>query len=216
MNDRLAVLISGRGSNLAALLGACADGRLGLRPALVLSNRPGAAGLRIAADAGIDTAVVDQRTFADRPAFDAALAERLERCDPALIALAGFMRILGADFVSRYRGRLLNIHPSLLPDFPGLNTHARALAAGVKRHGASVHYVTPQLDGGPVIAQASVAVRADDDPERLAARVLREEHRLYPLVLAWAAAGRLRLDGDRVLFDGRPLGQPLTPLETVT
>lgn len=185
---RAVILISGRGSNMEALL------RAGLPVdfAAVISNRPDAAGLTIARDLGVDTAVVDHARHADRAAFDAALAREIDRRGAELICLAGFMRVLTEDFVLRYQGRLLNIHPALLPAFPGLNTHARALAAGVKIHGCTVHFVTPEVDAGPIIVQAAVPVLDDDTPQRLAARVLAQEHRIYPLAVRWFAEGRLR------------------------
>lgn len=206
---RLAVLISGRGSNLRAVLDAIATGRLAAQVVLVLSNRPGVAGLDLAAAAGLTTAVVDHRKYPDRPTFEQALVEVLDQAQPELLALAGFMRVLTADFVQRYRGRLINIHPSLLPAFAGLDTHARALAAGVTEHGASVHFVTAAVDGGPLIAQIRVPLRAGDTADTLAARVLPAEHRLYPLVVGWYATGRLALEGDAVLMDGLALTSPV-------
>lgn len=191
---RYLILISGRGSNMESLLGADLPGVC----AAVIGNRPDAAGLAIAASRGIATAVIDHRGFASREEFDNALAAELERHAPDLILLAGFMRILGDAFVARFSGRLLNIHPSLLPSFRGIKTHAQALAAGVRLHGCSVHFVTPALDGGPIIAQAAVPVQADDDEAALAARVLIEEHRLYPRVARWFLEGRLQLVDGRV------------------
>lgn len=186
----IVILISGRGSNLGAIL------RAGLpaRVAAVISNRADAAGLTLAREAAIPTAVLDHRGFATREQFDAALAELIDRHGPDLVVLAGFMRVLSDGFVERYRGRLLNIHPSLLPAFRGLSTHSRALAAGVRIHGCTVHFVTSELDGGPIIAQAAVGVLADDDETTLAARVLAQEHRIYPQVIRWALEGRLTLD----------------------
>lgn len=205
---RLAVLLSGRGSNLGAILDAARAGTLGCAPVLVVSNRPGAAGLARAEAAGIPTALVDHRAYTDRAAFEAALGAVLDRAGVELVALAGFMRVLTPTFVARYTGRLVNIHPSLLPAYPGLDTHARVLAAGDAWHGASVHFVTAQVDGGPVIAQLRVPVRPGDTAEVLAARVLRGEHRLYPTVLAWLAAGRVALRDGRVWMDGAPLPAP--------
>ena len=202
------VLISGTGSNLKALIDAAAADA-GYRIAGVISNRPGAAGLAHAEAAGIPTRVIDHGDFPDRAAFDAALAPAIEAFAPGLVVLAGFMRILTPAFVARFAGRMVNIHPSLLPAYQGLHTHRRALADRIREHGASVHFVTGELDGGPVIAQARVPVLADDDEATLAARVLEREHVLLPQVVAWFAAGRLRLDGDRVCFDGRPIDQPL-------
>jgi phosphoribosylglycinamide formyltransferase-1 len=202
------VLISGTGSNLQALLDAAAAGA-DYRISAVISNRPGAAGLDRAAAAGVPTRVLDHTGFAERSAFDAALAELIDGFAPRLVVLAGFMRILTAEFVEHFAGRMINIHPSLLPAFQGLHTHRRALAAGVVEHGASVHFVTGELDGGPVIAQTRLVVRADDDEHTLAARVLEREHRLLPQVVQWFAEGRIALRDGRVLFDRRPLEEPL-------
>jgi len=185
---RAVILISGRGSNMEALLRA----DLPVDFAAVISNRPDAAGLSIARELGVDTVVIDHTRYADRAAFDAALADEIDRRGAKLICLAGFMRVLTEGFVQRYQGRLLNIHPALLPAFPGLNTHARAIAAGVKLHGCTVHFVTPEVDAGPIVVQAAVPVLDDDTPERLAARVLAQEHRIYPLAVRWFAEGRLR------------------------
>ncbi len=201
------VLISGSGSNLQALIDATANG-LPARIAAVISNRSDAYGLERARRAGIPTQVLSHKGYADRESYDAALAERIDAYQPGLVVLAGFMRILSPGFVQRYQGRMLNIHPSLLPEFRGLHTHQRALEAEVREHGASVHFVTEELDGGPVIIQVRVPVLRGDDPETLAARVLRQEHRIYPLAVDWFAQGRLRLDRGRVLLDGRPLERP--------
>ncbi len=198
----IVILISGRGSNMEALLAAVARGELPVRVAAVISNRPDAAGLASAAVRGIATAVVDHRNFAERETFDSALATAIDEHTPDLVVLAGFMRILTAGFVQHFAGRLINIHPSLLPSFPGLHTHRQALAAGVRIHGCSAHFVTPALDHGPLIVQAAVPVLDDDDEARLAARVLAQEHRIYPLAVRWFAEGRLRLVGERVQFDG--------------
>lgn len=190
---RAVILISGRGSNMEALLRA----NLPVDFAAVISNRPQAAGLDIARSLGVDTVVLDHRVYgADRAAFDAVLATEIDRLGADLICLAGFMRVLTDEFVQRYRGRMLNIHPALLPAFPGLDTHARALAAGVKIHGCTVHFVTPEVDAGPIVAQAAVPVLEDDTPERLAARVLAQEHRIYPMAVRWFAEGRLRWGED--------------------
>jgi phosphoribosylglycinamide formyltransferase-1 len=197
----IVILISGRGSNMAALIDAAAGGAFPARVAAVLSNRPGAAGLEVAASHGIPTRVVDHARYPDREAFDAALAEAIDAFCPDLVALAGFMRILGDRFVARHAGRLVNIHPSLLPAFPGLSTHRRALEAGVRLHGCTVHFVTPTLDHGPIIAQAAVPVLDGDDVSSLAARVLAQEHRLYPLAVRWFAEGRLRVIDGRVALD---------------
>jgi phosphoribosylglycinamide formyltransferase-1 len=195
---RYVILISGRGSNMESLLDAGLPGVC----AAVISNRPDATGLALAAAHGIATLAVDHRGFASREDFDAALAAEVERHAPDLILLAGFMRILGDGFVRRFEGRLLNIHPSLLPAFPGVKTHAQALAAGVRLHGCSVHFVTPALDGGPIIAQAAVPVQAGDDEASLAARVLAEEHTLYPRVARWFLEGRLHLLDGRARLTG--------------
>jgi phosphoribosylglycinamide formyltransferase 1 len=198
---RITILISGRGSNMAALIDAVAAGRIDGVVTQVISNRPDAAGLGYAQGRGIATTVVDHRQYASRAAFEDALAEAIDRGAPDLIVLAGFMRILGADFVRRYEGRMLNIHPSLLPAYPGTDTHRRALEDRATRHGCTVHFVTPDVDGGPIVAQAEVAVLPDDDPASLAARVLAEEHRLLPEVVGWFCAGRILLDGGRVRID---------------
>lgn len=190
------VLLSGRGSNLQALLEA------GIPVSGVISNVAGAGGLAIAAARGIPAQTIGHRDFASREAFDAALSAAIDRLAPKLVALAGFMRILTPGFAQRYAGRLVNIHPSLLPSFTGLDTHARAIAAGVKLHGCTVHFVTAELDHGPIIAQAAVPVRGDDTPESLAARVLREEHVLYPRALRWFLDGRLVLESGRVRVKG--------------
>jgi|SRR5687768_2856355 len=186
---KIVILISGRGSNMQAILAA----RLPLEVAAVISNEPSAPGLAAAEQQGISTRVVDHRAYADRAAFDAALASEIEGCGAELVVLAGFMRILTDEWVNRHRGRLVNIHPSLLPAFAGLHTHRRALEAGVKVHGCTVHFVTPRLDHGPIIIQAAVPVLPDDDEESLAARVLAQEHRIYPQALRWICEGRLEL-----------------------
>ncbi len=186
------ILISGRGSNMEALLKA----DIPVEFAVVISNRPDARGLETARSLGVATAVVDHRGHADRKAFDAALAAEIDRHAPDLIILAGFMRVLTADFVRRYQGRMINIHPALLPAFPGLDTHARVLAAGVRVHGCTVHFVTPEVDVGPIIIQAAIPVLADDDEASLAARVLEQEHRVYVQAVRWFAEGRLTLRAD--------------------
>jgi phosphoribosylglycinamide formyltransferase-1 len=195
---RLAILISGRGSNMAAILEAVAAGEIAADIAGVISNRPAAPGLAVAGERGIPTSVVDHAAFGDRSGFERELASTIDALSPDLIVLAGFMRVLGAGFVTRYQGRLLNIHPSLLPAYPGLHTHRRALADGVKVHGCTVHFVTPQVDHGPIVAQAAVAVHEDDDEARLAARVLGVEHRILVAAVRWFCAGRLVIDGNRV------------------
>lgn len=211
----LVVLISGRGSNLQAILDAIAAGDLPARVAAVISDRPDAPGLERARQAGVPAEVVSGAPYATRADYDRALMERIDRYRPGLVVLAGFMRILGSEFVRHYRDRLINIHPSLLPAFRGLDTHARALAAGVREHGASVHFVTEDLDAGPVICQARVPVLPGDTPDRLAARVLEQEHRIYPQAIRWFAEGRLSVCDGRVLLDGarRPEQGLVEPVE---
>jgi phosphoribosylglycinamide formyltransferase-1 len=205
----IVVLISGRGSNLQAIIDGTAGGELPVEIRAVISNRPDAGGLALAARAGINTEVVDHTAFGSRTEFDGALMACIDRYRPGLVILAGFMRLLTPEFVQHYRGRMLNIHPSLLPDFPGLDTHQRVLAAGRSEHGASIHFVTEEMDGGPVVLQARVPVVAGDTVETLARRVLEQEHRIFPLAIRWFAEGRLRLaDTGQVLFDGRPLSRP--------
>ncbi|MBP0465138.1 phosphoribosylglycinamide formyltransferase [Roseomonas sp. PWR1] len=200
---RVAVLISGRGSNMAALLAAAADPAYPAKIALVLSNRADAAGLAHAAARGVPTAVVESRAFrGDRAGFEAAMEAEIARHDARIIALAGFMRVLTEGFVARWEGRMINVHPSLLPAFPGLDTHERALAAGVRLHGCTVHLVTAGVDEGPILAQAAVPVLPGDDAASLAARVLEQEHRIYPAALGWLAAGRVRVEDGRALVDG--------------
>jgi phosphoribosylglycinamide formyltransferase-1 len=204
----LVVLISGRGSNLKAILDAIEAGTLPAVVTAVISTDAGAPGLDCAQRRRIDTLALDAADYPERSDYDRALQGLIERFNPDLVVLAGFMRILTPDFVRHFRGRIINIHPSLLPAFRGLRTHQRALAAGVREHGASVHFVTEELDGGPVIAQVRIPVLADDDAGSLAARVLREEHRLYPQALRWLAEGRIRWNGEQLLFDDQPLNQP--------
>ena len=186
---------------MVALIDAAASGALPVRVAAVLANRPDAKGLEVAAAAGVVTRVVDHRLYADRESFDAAMAEAIDAYSPDLVVLAGFMRILSDGFVAHYEGRLINIHPSLLPSFPGLHTHQRALDDGVRVHGCTVHFVTPKLDHGPIVVQAAVPVLDGDDATVLAARVLEQEHRIYPLAVRWFAEGRLRLEDGRVRLD---------------
>ena len=185
----IVILISGRGSNMQTIL----EARLPAKVAAVISNEPLAGGLKIAQQHGVATRIVDHRAHADRAAFDAALAAEIDAFAPDLVVLAGFMRILTDNFVNRYRGRLINIHPSLLPSFAGLNTHRRALDAGAKVHGCTVHFVTPEVDHGPIVIQAAVPVVNGDDETTLAARVLAEEHRIYPQALRWYCADRLQI-----------------------
>jgi len=200
----IVVLISGRGSNLQSIIDKARDGSLAVEVRAVISNEPDAFGLERARRAGITTRVLNHRDFKSREDFDDALMALVDGFEPGLVVLAGFMRILTPGFVSHYAGRLMNIHPSLLPEFAGLDTHQRAIDAGVAEHGVSVHFVTPSLDGGPVIIQARVPVRKHDDAEALAARVLEQEHVIYPKAIGWFAEGRLSIDGDRVLLDGEP------------
>ena len=198
---RSAVLISGRGSNLAALIEACARPGARAEIALVISNRSDAAGLEHARAAGIATATVDHRRFAGREAFDRALSGELDERKIELVCLAGFMRVLSGWFAERWRDRLLNIHPSLLPAFPGLDAHRRALAAGVRFSGCTVHFVRAEVDAGPIVVQGVVPVRQQDTPETLAARVLQAEHRCYPLALQLVASGRVTVVNERALID---------------
>lgn len=203
---RAVVLISGSGSNLQAFIDQIAAGELALDIALVISNKPGAYGLERAKQAGIDSLVVDHQNFTSRLSFDQALMSAIESADAELIILAGFMRILTTDFVTRYQGKLINIHPSLLPKYPGTQTHQRVLEAGDKWHGASVHFVVPEVDAGPIIAQGRLAVRygtshAKDSTETLQQRIHKIEHQLYPQVAGWFAAGRLSVIENQVLLD---------------
>ena len=195
---KLGVLISGRGSNLQALIDAARDPAFPAAPALVLANKPDAFGLQRAAEAGIPTAVIRHKDFADKPAFEQAMTAELQRHGVELVCLAGFMRVLSPWFVEAWADRLINIHPSLLPAFPGLDTHARALAAGVRLHGCTVHYVRAGVDDGPILVQAAVPVLAGDSEADLAARVLAQEHRCYPLAVRLIAEGRARVAGQTV------------------
>ncbi|TWC38672.1 formyltetrahydrofolate-dependent phosphoribosylglycinamide formyltransferase [Pseudomonas sp. SJZ079] len=199
------VLISGSGSNLQALLDSIPAGDNPARVCAVVSNRADAYGLERAKAAGIATRVLDHKAFDGREAFDAALIETLDAFEPQLVVLAGFMRILTPGFVRHYAGRLLNIHPSLLPKYKGLHTHQRALEAGDSEHGCSVHFVTEELDGGPLVVQAVIQVQSHDSPTSLAQRVHEQEHQIYPLAVRWFAEGRLRLDEQGAVLDGQPL-----------
>ena len=204
------LLISGRGSNLQAIIECIRDGSLPVEIRAVISNEPGAFGLERAIRAEIATRILSHQDFETREDYDAALGTLIDEYEPGMVVLAGFMRILTPAFVARFRGRLLNIHPSLLPKFRGLHTHERALKSGETIHGASVHFVTEELDGGPVVLQARIQVEPGDDPYRLAARVLIQEHRIYPQVVRWFAQERLRLDTDgRPRLDDAVLDQPL-------
>jgi phosphoribosylglycinamide formyltransferase-1 len=202
---RIVILISGRGSNMEAIVRACASEAWPARIAAVIADRPEAAGLNFAAANGIAADVVAFRDFARRDDFDAALQRAVDAHSPDLVVLAGFMRVLGKDFVGHFAGRLLNIHPSLLPAFSGLHTHRRAIAAGCRLAGATVHFVTPELDHGPIVIQSAVPVRSSDTEATLAARVLATEHRIYPLAVRWFVDSRLNLDGERVVQCG---GEP--------
>ena len=205
MTHRLAVLISGTGSNLQAILDAIDAGELPARVSLVLSNKAAAAGLARAERAGVPAQAIDHRGFPDRASFDQAMIERIDAHGADTVVLAGFMRILSPGFVRHYQGRLINIHPSLLPKYPGLNTHARALEAGDREHGCSLHFVTDELDGGPLIAQARFPVAANDTAETLSEKVQAREHRLYPQVLRWRAQQRLQMTDQGVELDGERL-----------
>jgi phosphoribosylglycinamide formyltransferase-1 len=191
---RIVILISGRGSNMRAVLYA----KLNAMVAAVISNNPSATGLQIAREAGLDTSVVNHRDYADRASFDRSLADTVTKYRPDLIVLAGFMRILTEGFIRQFSGRIMNIHPSLLPAFPGLDTHRRALDEGVKLHGCTVHFVTPNLDHGPIVIQSAVPVLPDDDEQSLAARVLEQEHAVYPVAIRWFLDEQLSFDGNRV------------------
>jgi phosphoribosylglycinamide formyltransferase-1 len=194
----IVILISGRGSNMEALIAARDAGQLPVNIAAVISNRPEAKGLETAGRAGITAHYIDHKAFAGREAFDAALAECIDQFNPDLVVLAGFMRILSEGFVRHYEGRLMNIHPSLLPSFPGLHTHQRALEEGVRIHGCTVHFVTPTLDHGPVIIQAAIPVLDGDTEDSLAARILIQEHKVYPQAVRWFAEDKLTLENGRV------------------
>lgn len=210
---KIVILISGRGSNMEAIVRARIPGA---EVAAVIANRPDAAGLAFAVDHGIVTQVVDHKAYPSREAFDAALADAIDAYRPDLVVLAGFMRVLTDAFVERYAGRLLNIHPSLLPSFPGLHTHRKALESGVRVHGATVHFVTPTLDCGPVVIQAAVPVLPGDDEAALAARVLEQEHRIYPQAVCWFVEGRLSLADGRVRVRDEPAaprGWTVPPVE---
>lgn len=199
----MVILVSGRGSNLQALINAVRNGKLPAEILAVISNESSAPAVARARTAGIPVHVINHRHYPSREEFDRALMQKIDTYQPRLVVLAGFMRILSDVFIDHYHGRLMNIHPSLLPAFPGLNTHARVLTGGAKSHGASVHFVTHEVDGGPVIIQASVPVLPDDTPEILAERVLAEEHRIYPLAIEWFLDNRLLIDQGRVLLDGQ-------------
>jgi phosphoribosylglycinamide formyltransferase-1 len=200
------VLLSGTGGNLQAMIDSFKDGDHPVRIRAVISNRADAFGLQRARDAGIQTCVLDHKAYEGREAFDAALMEQIDTFEPQLVVLAGFMRILSARFVRHYQGRLLNIHPSLLPLYKGLHTHQRVLEAGDAEHGCSVHFVTEELDGGPLVIQSVISVQPGDSPTLLAQRVHVQEHQIYPLAIRWFAEGRLSLGEDGALLDGQLLG----------
>ncbi len=206
---RIAALISGGGTNLQSIIDNCTSGAINAVVVAVFSNRPGVYGSRRAEIAGIPNHTLDHRTYSSREAFDAALEKRIDRYNPGLVVQAGFMRILTADFVDHYAGRMLNVHPSLLPELPGLDTHQRALDKCCRRHGASIHFVTPELDSGPLVLQAAVDIKPDDTADTLSARVLIEEHRIYPVAIGWFAAGRLRSDGLTAWLDDEPIRDAL-------
>lgn len=202
MKRRVGILISGRGTNMAAIVAAAKDPAYPADIACVISNRPDAKGLETAAANGIPALCVDHKLFASRETFEDELNRRLQEHDVDIVVLAGFMRVLTVNFIGQWEGRLVNIHPSLLPSYRGLHTHERALEDGVKLHGCTVHFVVPELDAGPIIAQGAVPVLSDDTPESLAARVLQVENALYPRVVAAMAAGKIALAGGRVVIDG--------------
>jgi phosphoribosylglycinamide formyltransferase-1 len=201
---RVAILISGRGSNMRSLVDAARAENYPAEIVLVLANKAEAEGLAFAKERGIATAVVDHKAFPDREAFERVLQAKLVAHGVELVCLAGFMRVLTAWFVEQWRGKMLNIHPALLPSYRGLHTHERALADGVKIHGATVHFVSPEMDAGPIVAQAAVPVLDSDTPDALAARVLEQEHRIYPLALSRVASGAARVEGGRVRIEGEP------------
>jgi phosphoribosylglycinamide formyltransferase-1 len=207
---RIVVLISGRGTNMRALVERSGDPAMGYEVAAVLADRPDAAGLAIARDLGVPAHLVAADKSISRARYDQQLAAAIEPYAPTLIVLAGFMRILSPEFVARYEGRILNIHPALLPKYPGLHTHRRALEAGDEQHGATVHFVTAELDAGPAVIQARLRVEPGDDAQSLSARVQVLEHRIYPLAVRWFCSGRLRYAEGRAWLDGAPLGSPVT------
>ena len=203
--SRIVVLISGSGSNLQAIIDGCQNQQINAEIAMVISNRPNVFGLERAEQAGIANTCIDHKEFTSRDAFDQALSDKLKNINPDLIVLAGFMRILTPEFVTNFLGRLVNIHPSLLPKYPGLNTHQRAIDDGEAKAGVTVHFVTPELDGGPAIIQAPVAIEANDDVSTLAAKVLIEEHRIYPRAISWFVDGRLSLTNGKAMLDNETL-----------
>ncbi|TCS42652.1 phosphoribosylglycinamide formyltransferase [Reinekea marinisedimentorum] len=212
----LVVLVSGSGSNLQAILDACEQGKINGRVSAVISNRPGVRGLIRAVQAGADAITIDHKLYASRAEFDAELSRRIDQYQPDFLVLAGFMRILTDEFVNRYVGKMVNIHPSLLPKYTGLQTHQRAIDAGDTFAGATVHYVTPELDGGPLIMQIQVAIAANDDALALSKRVLAAEHALYPQVIQWLCEGRLTLAEGIAHLDQKPLHLPVQMNNTST
>jgi len=198
----IVILISGRGSNMQAIVDQALSGDLPVTVQAVISNRPDAPGLAFANKAGIPTKIVNHENYANKPEFEAALSACIDEYKADLIVLAGFMRVLSSEFVGKYSQKMINIHPSLLPEFPGLDTHARAIAAGITEHGASVHFVTADVDAGPIIIQSTVAVKSGDTPASLASRVLIQEHLIYPLAIKWFAESRLEIKKNQVLLDG--------------
>lgn len=205
----IAILISGRGTNMRVIAERAAAGTLPVEVRVVISDQPAAEGLQTAAAMNLATRTLAPRDFPDRASYDLALVQLVAQYEPKLVVLAGFMRILTAHFIGAFAGRILNVHPSLLPDYRGLHTHRRVLEAGEKLHGVSVHFVTEELDGGPVIVQAEVPVMPGDDETTLSARVQRAEHRIYPQAIDWLARGRLALQDGRVWLDGKPLDRPV-------
>lgn len=205
----IAILISGRGSNMRVIAQRALDGDLPVEVRVVVSDKPDAAGLATAAAMNIATEVISPKDFPDRASYDSALAGVVARHQPQLVVLAGFMRILTPHFIDAFAGRILNVHPSLLPKYRGLHTHRRVLEAGDGEHGVSIHFVTEELDGGPVIIQACIDVRPEDTEATLSARVQRQEHSIYPRVIEWFATGRLTLEGNRVVLDGNALTAPI-------
>lgn len=206
---RIAVLVSGSGSNLQAIMDASASGQINGQVVAVFSNRPGVKGLTRAEDAGIPAEVVDHKQFDSRESFDRQMIEAIDSYQPDLVVLAGFMRVLTEGFVDHYYGRLLNIHPSRLPKYRGLHTHQRALDAGDKEHGASTHFVSAELDGGPVILQSRLEILDDHTPDSLASDLLKQEHVIYPLTVQWFCEGRIHLQGDKVVFDNEMIAEPV-------
>lgn len=202
---RLVILVSGGGSNLQSLIDGCANGEINASVSAVISNNPNAGGLERAAKAGIPNVAIDHRTFDSRESFDLALSELIDSFSPDLVILAGFMRILTPTLVNHYLGQMMNIHPSLLPAYPGLHTHRRAIEAGDKKAGATVHFVTPELDGGPSIIQAQVGIESSDNEDSLASKVLAFEHKIYPQAVKWFCSNRLVMDNGEVRLDNKPI-----------